>query len=161
MPVPPLISSLYLKADAGVLKTASLLTHPFLLLVRLYWGWQFFVTGKGKLTNLDATAEFFASLNLPLPKLQAILAGSTECFGGLLLLVGLFSRFISIPLMFTMVVAYLTAHLDVVQTIWSDSDSFVTAPPFLFLMASVVIFIFGPGAFSLDALIFRKHRASS
>ena len=37
----------------------SKLQSPFLLIIRLYWGWQFFLTGKGKLMNLDRTAGFF------------------------------------------------------------------------------------------------------
>lgn len=141
-------------------KIASFLPDPLLLAVRLYWGWQFFQTGKGKLGNLEGTTEFFTELGLPFAKLNAIMAGSTECFGGLLLLVGLFSRFVSVPLIATMVVAYLTAHLDVVKTIWSDSDSFVTAAPFLFLLASVIVFTFGPGKFSLDELLRRKKALS-
>lgn len=141
-------------------KIASFLPDPLLLAVRLYWGWQFFQTGKGKLGNLEGTTEFFTELGLPFAKLNAIMAGSTECFGGLLLLVGLFSRFVSVPLIATMVVAYLTAHLDVVKTIWSDSDSFVTAAPFLFLLASVIVFTFGPGKFSFDELLRRKKALS-
>ena len=66
----------------------SKLQSPFLLIMRLYWGWQFAVTGWGKLTHLDRTAGFFANLHIPMPKLNAMLAGSTECFGGLLLLLG-------------------------------------------------------------------------
>ncbi|CAN5875419.1 hypothetical protein BH11VER1_BH11VER1_32610 [soil metagenome] len=139
-------------------KVASYLPDPLLLVMRLYWGWQFFVTGKGKLLNLDQTAEFFATLNLPLPKLQALLAGSTECFGGVLLAIGLFSRLVSVPLMFTMIVAYLTAHLDVVKGIFEDSDSFVSAPPFLFLLTSVIVFTFGPGRFSVDGLLNKRNK---
>ncbi len=137
-------------------RVAGHLPDPLLLGIRLYWGWQFFNTGKGKLGNLEGTTEFFSELGLPFAKLNAIMAGSTECFGGLLLLVGLFSRVISVPLIGTMTVAYLTAHLDVVKTIWSDSDSFVTAAPFLFLLASVIIFTFGPGRFSVDEVLRRR-----
>jgi len=136
-------------------RTAGCLQDPLLLGIRLYWGWQFFQTGKGKLGNLEGTTAFFTELGLPFAKLNAIMAGSTECFGGLLLLVGLFSRVISVPLIATMTVAYLTAHLDVVKTIWSDSDSFVTAAPFLFLLASVIVFTFGPGKFSIDEVLRR------
>ncbi len=139
-------------------KTASYFSDPLLLVIRLYWGWQFFLTGKGKLLHLDQTAEFFASLNLPLPKLQALLAGSTECFGGLLLAIGLFSRLVSIPLIFTMIVAYLTAHLDTVKGIFDDSDAFVTATPFLFLLVSVTVFTFGPGRFSVDGLLNKRNK---
>jgi len=137
-------------------RAAGYLQDPLLLGIRLYWGWQFFNTGKGKLGNLEGTTEFFSELGLPFAKLNAIMAGSTECFGGLLLLIGLFSRVISVPLIATMTVAYLTAHLDVVKTIWSDSDSFVTAAPFLFLLASVIVFTFGPGKFSIDEVLRRR-----
>ena len=89
------------------------------------------------------------------------MAGCTECFGGLLLLLGLFSRVTCVPLIFTMLVAYGTAHLDVVKTIWSDADSFVSAPPFLFLLAAVIVFIFGPGKFSVDELLLRKKNLKS
>jgi len=128
----------------------------FLLSIRLYWGWQFFLTGKGKLFHLDDTASFFAELNLPLPKFQALLAGGVECFGGLLLLVGLASRMTALPLIFTMLVAYATAHREELSGLFTDSDTFVTAAPFLFLLASVTVFVFGPGRISLDHLLSGK-----
>lgn len=139
-------------------RTASYLADPFLLGIRLYWGWQFFQTGKGKLSDISAPTAFFNELGIPFPELNACMAGGTECFGGLLLLLGLFSRVTCVPLIFTMLVAYGTAHLDVVITIWSDTDSFVTAPPFLFLIASVVVFIFGPGKFSVDELLRQRKK---
>lgn len=121
-----------------------------LLLVRITMGWGFFLTGKGKLLNLDRTTRFFESLHLPLPHFQAILAGSTEMMGGLLLLAGLGTRFISIPLAFTMVVAYLTAHRD--EAFLSLSD-FTDQSPFPFLMAALVTMAFGAGSLSLDRLL--------
>ena len=141
------------KLYALYLTLLAKLQSPFLLIIRLYWGWQFLLTGKGKLMNLDRTAEFFAGLHIPLPKLNAVLAGSTECFGGLLLLLGLFSRVATIPLIFTMCIAYLTADAEKVKNIFNDPDAFVTAAPFLFLYATVIVWIFGPGVFSLDALV--------
>ena len=97
---------------------ASDLQSPLLLAVRLYWGWAFFQTGKGKLMNHAQVTEFFTSLNIPMPGLNAYMAGTAECFGGLLLLVGLASRLTAIPLIVTMIVAYLTADLDVVKNIF-------------------------------------------
>jgi putative oxidoreductase len=126
--------------------------------VRLYWGWQFFVTGKGKLSNLGQVAQFFESLGIPLPALNAFLAGTTECLGGLLLLVGFASRLTAIPLIFTMIVAYLTADLDAVKGIFIEPDKFLSADPFLFLLASLMVLIFGPGKFSVDALFGRLFR---
>ena len=127
-----------------------------LLVIRLYWGWGFFLTGKGKLMDLEKPTAYFQSLGIPLPHAQAILAGATECFGGLLLLAGLCSRLISIPLTILLTVAYLTADLDKVKMIFSDPDKFLTADEFLFLFAVVLVFIFGSGKISIDWLI--KHK---
>lgn len=135
----------------------SKLQSPFLLIIRLYWGWQFFLTGKGKLMHLDKTAGFFATLHIPMPKLNAVLAGSTECFGGLLLLVGLGSRIVTIPMIGTMIVAYLTADSDAVRNVFSKPDAFLSADEFLFLLGAVIVLIFGPGVFSLDAIIARMR----
>jgi putative oxidoreductase len=155
-----------MKIKAGYNKLESLLIsigtklQCFLLLaIRLFWGWQFFRTGKGKLMHLDRTAGFFESLNIPLPKVNAILAGTTEAAGGLLLLLGLGSRIVSVPLMFVMVIAYATADQEAVQAIFSDPDKFTSASPFLFLLAALIIFCFGPGKLSLDALLKRNGTA--
>ena len=128
-----------------------------LLAIRLYWGWSFFQTGKGKLLNLDRTAHYFAMLPYVslAPTLNAIMAGSTECFGGLLLLIGLCSRLVSLPLMFTLVVAYLTTETEALNAFFSNPDKFTGADPFLFLFAGLLIFVFGPGKFSVDGLIAR------
>jgi putative oxidoreductase len=134
-------------------QVASSLQSPLLLVVRLYWGWAFFQTGKGKLMNLDQTTEFFASLGIPLPGVNAVMAAATECIGGLLLLLGLASRPAATLLSFTMIVAYLTADLDAVKGIFSDPDVFLEAAPFQFLFASVLVLVFGPGFFSLDRWI--------
>jgi putative oxidoreductase len=131
----------------------NVLRSPLLLVVRVYWGWEFFLTGKGKLMNLSKPAEYFAGLGIPFPHFSAILAGCTECFGGVLLLLGLASRLITIPMMILLVVAYLTADVDAVRAIFSDPDKFLTAPEFQFLFAVVLVFVFGPGRFSLDALL--------
>ena len=149
------LRSLLAKFDSA----ASLLQSPLLLVIRLYWGWQFAQTGWGKLMNLDRTAGFFETLHLPLPKLNAIMAGSTECFGGVLLALGLFARPAALPLTFTMLVAYATADREALLGIFSAPDKFFAADPFLFLFAAVLVLAFGPGRFSLDALLFRKPAA--
>ncbi len=121
-----------------------------LLLIRLIWGWQFFQTGWGKLMNLDRTAGFFAELGIPFPELNAVLAGSAECFGGLFLLLGLLSRLAAIPLIFTMIIAYVTAEPEALRGLFTDPDPFFAAAPFQFLFASLLVLIFGPGQVSLD-----------
>jgi putative oxidoreductase len=138
---------------------ASWLQPVFLLIIRLYWGWQFFITGKGKLMDIPKVTGFFQSLGIPFPMVNAYLAGCTECFGGLLLLLGLGCRITPIPLIFTMIIAYITASPDAVKHIFSKPDDFVTADPFLFLLAAIIVFLFGPGPLSLDGIIGRVIKA--
>jgi putative oxidoreductase len=134
----------------------TLLQSLLLLVVRLYWGWEFFLTGKGKLMDLQKPTEYFQSLGIPLPQVSAVLAGTTECLGGLLLMVGLASRLIQVPLAFVLVVAYATADIDAVKAIFSDPDKFTGATEFLFLYTVILVLVFGPGKFSLDWLFLRK-----
>ncbi len=138
---------------------AAYLQSPLLLVIRLYWGVSFAQTGWGKLMNLDRTTEFFTSLNLPMPRLNAIAAGSTECLGGVLLALGLFARPAAVPLTFTMIVAYATADREALLGIFSAPDKFLGADPFLFLFASLLVLAFGPGKLSLDALLAKKTAA--
>lgn len=155
----PLLS-LASKAYAVLVRIASSLQSPLLLVVRLYWGWSFFQTGKGKLSDLSKVTAFFTSLGIPFPRFNAFLAGTTECIGGLLLVVGLASRVTAIPLIVTMLVAYITADSEALHSIFSDPDKFLGATPFLFLFASVLVLVFGPGAFSIDYLLGRKLASS-
>ncbi len=148
----PFITSAY----KLLITVGTALQSPFLLIIRLYWGWQFFLTGKGKLMNLDKTTEFFTSLNIPMPGLNAVVASTTEMVGGLLLLVGLASRLTSIPLICVMAVAYLTADWDSGKLLFSEPDKFFAAAPFLHLYACLLVLIFGPGKISIDYLLAKK-----
>jgi len=79
-------------------RISSSLQSPFLLAVRLYWGWQFMQTGWGKLTDIGKVVNFFTSLGIPAPTLNAYFIASLEFGGGLLLILGLGSRLIALPL---------------------------------------------------------------
>src|SRR5260370_37920006 len=70
----------------------SYLQSPFLLFVRLYWGWQLAQSGLGKLHHLSNVAEYFASLGLPMPAPMAAFIACVEVFGGIFLALGLVSR---------------------------------------------------------------------
>ena len=130
--------------------------QPVLLLaLRLYFGFGFIKAGLGKLQDVQTTAGFFADWGIPLPALNVYLAGTTECVCGLLLLLGVASRVVTIPLIGTMLVAYATAHTEVVHALWSNPNLFVKAPPFLYLLTAVIVLVFGPGVLSLDGLLGR------
>src|ERR1700760_3792464 len=138
------------RAYEPVFSGGVVLTSVFLLLLRLYFFWQLFLTGKGKLLNIGKVSEFFASLGIPLPTLNAYLIGSLECFGSLLLIVGLMSRPLSLLIVSSMVVAYFTADFEAISNMFSDPDKFVKADPFPFLVTAVIVLLFGPGKFSVD-----------
>ena len=135
------------------------LRSPLLLAGRLFIGWQLFLTGKGKLGNIGQFVDFLTSLHVPFPEANARFVASLECFGGLLLLVGLASRLISLPLVLNFVVAYVTADHDAVVNAFNDPDAFIAAAPFLYLVVTLAVLAFGPGIFSLDALIRRIRNA--
>lgn len=144
----------------GLLATAGrFLRCPVLLVIRLFWGWQFMQTGWGKLHNLDRTTNFFNSLGIPFPHLNAIVASTTELTCGALLALGLLTRFATVPLIFCMCVAYATAEKEALHAIFSNTDKFLAADPFLFLYAAVIIFVSGPGTFSVDTLLFKEKKA--
>ena len=134
---------------------ATSLQSLFLLFVRVYWGWQFWQTGWGKLHNLPHVVEFFTRLGIPAPALNAYFVSSLECFGGVLLAVGLGSRILAFMFTIDMIVAYVAGDRAALLSIFSKPDDFMAAAPFTFLMASLIILIFGPGRFALDYLIER------
>lgn len=156
------ISALVSRSYRVFVNIANHLQSPFLLLVRLYWGWQFAQAGWGKLHRLPKVTEFFASLGIPAPHLNAVFVSNLEVVGGALLAIGLGSRFISVLLAGDMLVAYLASDLDALKMIFSDPGKFYNADPYTFLFAALMVLIFGPGLISLDALIqkFRKGPAT-
>ncbi|MBB6145078.1 putative oxidoreductase [Silvibacterium bohemicum] len=139
---------------------ADFLQSPFLLLVRLYWGWQFAQTGWGKLHNIGRVKDLFVSLNIPAPAVMAPAISMLEFVGGILLIVGLGSRLISLLLAGNMFVAYVTADREALGSVFSDPGKFYIADPFTFLFASLIILVFGAGLFSLDALIARRNKTA-
>jgi putative oxidoreductase len=139
----------------------SLLQAPFLLAVRLYWGWQFAQTGWGKMHHIAKITDFFTSLNIPFPSFNAHLVAGLEFVGGLLLIIGLASRFTGLLLAGNMLVAYWTADREALASIFSDPGKFYVADPYTFLFASLIVLIFGAGFFSLDALITKRFKAGN
>src|SRR3974377_9844 len=136
-----------------LVRSSSSLQSPFLLAVRLYWGWQFMQTGWGKLTDINKVVGFFTDLGIPAPALNAWFISGLEFGGGLLLILGLGSRLIALPLAMDMIVAYIAADREALFSIISYPDKFTGAAPYAFLFASLIVLILGPGKASLDALL--------
>ena len=136
-------------------KIATSLQPYFLLFVRLYWGYQFATDGWGKLTHLARVTEYFGSLGLPAPGPTAMFVSVLELVGGILLAIGLGTRIIAFLLFCNMTVAYYTGDHDAFLGFFTHPDAFVSASPFSYWMASLIILVYGPGYLSLDALIER------
>lgn len=153
------LSELYLRITALAEKVFAPCGSLLLLVLRLVWGWHFLITGLGKLQNHGRVTDFFTSLGIPAPGLNAWFVGGLELVGGALLLLGLFSRPIALLLTGNMLVAYLTADRPALLGVFRDLDAFQKADPFMYLLVSALVLTLGPGAISLDALLRRPQRA--
>jgi putative oxidoreductase len=143
---------MFKKAWDILTRVSNYLSSYFILIIRLYWGGQFVITGLGKLLHLDKTSYYFQTLGIPFPYLNALMAGSTELIGGTLLLLGLFSRIAAIPLFFVLSIAYLTASREALTTLIFNQNPtlFFSDTAFLFMNAVLIVFFFGPGRISVD-----------
>jgi len=125
-----------------------------LLLARLVIAYGFYEPAMNKWKDIDSVAQWFGSMGIPLPTLNAYMAATTELLGVVLLTLGLFTRLISIPLMVVMLVAIVTVHL---AHGFSAGDNGFEIPLYYMLF----LFIFtahGAGKYSLDHLIFGKDK---
>lgn len=130
--------------------------RPFVLFaMRLFWGGMFFLTGIDKLSHIGPIIDYFQSLGIPFPTLQAYLVGCIETVGGACLFVGFASRLVCLPLMAVMIVALLTAHREAVSMILINPQEITMQTPFNFFLTALIIFVCGPGMISADALIKR------
>jgi len=131
----------------------SYLQSPFLLLVRLYWGWQLAQSGWGKLHHLSNVGEYFATLGLPMPTQMAVFISCVELFGGIFLALGLASRITGLVLTVNLAMAYAIGDREALLSFFSDPDKFVAAAPFAFLMVALIVLIFGAGRIAADTAI--------
>lgn len=108
------------------LKIAEPLDGIAPLLLRLILAPVMIQAGWTKLAGFDSTVRWFeGSLGLPLPELMVALVIGAEFFGGILLLVGLATRLVAIPLMVTMLVAAFSVHWENGWLAISDASSWL------------------------------------
>lgn len=99
------------------------------LLMRLYLAPVMMQAGWNKLQSFDSTVAWFGNadwgLGLPFPEVMVTLAAGTELIGGALLIIGLAVRWVSIPLMATMLVAAFSVHWGNGWLAIADSSSWL------------------------------------
>lgn len=123
------------------------------LLARLVVGYVFMLTGWAKLNNLPRMIELFTDWGIPFPHIMTPIASGIECFGGLFLMLGLFTRISGGALAVVMAVAIVSAKL-------SDIDSLETLLGFeesTYFAMFTWLAICGAGMASLDYLISQKN----
>lgn len=126
-----------------------------LLFIRMVLAYGFFGTAKMKWMDINAIAEWFESINIPLPTLNAYLAAGTESAGVILLFLGLGTRLITLPLMIVMVVAIFAVH-------WGngfEAGKNGIEIPLYYLVMLFTLFIIGPGKISIDQLLKGKKKS--
>ncbi|MDQ1097068.1 MULTISPECIES: HvfX family Cu-binding RiPP maturation protein [Chryseobacterium] len=129
-------------------------TKSFVLLfIRLILAYGFLNPAMMKLQDIDSIAEWFQSINIPMPVLSAYLATSTEVLGVILLTLGLFTRFIGIPLIITMIVAIFSVHLE---NGFEAGNNGIEIPLYYIVML-LVLLANGSGKISVDHLLEMKN----
>lgn len=122
------------------------------LLARIVAGYTFMLAGWGKLQNLPAITQNFMNWGIPFPHFMTVFVSSWECFGGLLIILGLFTRICGGALAVVMVVAVVSAKL-------ADIDSLETLLGFeeaAYFAIFTWLAIAGAGKASLDYWIERN-----
>jgi putative oxidoreductase len=122
------------------------------LLARVTVGWIFLWSGWGKLNDLPTVIENFVGWGIPFPNILAPFVSTIEFLGGLLLLLGLFTRLAAVPLIVVMIVAIFTAK-------WDEVDSLETLLGFdeaAYLALFLWLAVAGPGPMSIDGVLQRS-----
>jgi putative oxidoreductase len=138
-------------------KTADKVAFLGPTLARLTVGLVFIGTGWGKLHSIPDVTEFFTSLGIPFPGFHSRLVAGVEFFGGLLILAGLGTRLVALPMAFTMVIAILTAkRADI-----TGLTALVGFEEWSYLVFFLWLALAGAGKLSLDALIMKLRGKSA
>ncbi len=131
---------------------AEYLKSPSLLFARLAVAYGFYEPAMLKWSDIDATAQWFASMHYPFPLLNAYAAATTEITGVVLLTLGLCTRLIAIPLIVVMIVAIATVHLP--HGFCAGDNGFEI--PLYYMLFLLTFLSHGAGKISLDYLVCKK-----
>lgn len=127
-----------------------------LLIIRLVLGLTFAAHGTQKLFGwfgghgIEGTGGFFESIGINPGKRMAIMAGAGELVGGLLFALGFLTPLAAIIMGVTMLVAIVKVHLK--NGYWAGNNGYEYN--LLIIIVAVGVAFIGPGAYSIDALIF-------
>lgn len=124
------------------------------LLGRLSIGYVFLESGWGKIQHLPKIVEYFTELGIPFASAQAPFVAGVELVGGALLLAGWMTRFASIPLIGTMIVAIITAKREDITSL----SSLLGMSEFLMIVVMVFLVFDGAGKLSVDHFCCKRRQ---
>ena len=126
-----------------------------LLLGRVLASIAFVLGGWGKLMAAAATKTMLANRGLPMPEIAYLVTVAVELGGGLLFVLGAWTRPVALVLAVWCIATALIAHTDfaVMGQLISFTKNTGMAGGFLAFM------VVGAGAFSVDAALHRGRRA--
>ena len=122
-----------------------------LLLARFAVAYGFAMPALMKIDNFETTSQWFSDIGIPFATFMAYLVSAIEVTGIILLILGLFTRYISVLMMAIMLGAIFFVHM---QHGYSVANNGIEIPLYYFIFLSFFL-SFGPGKFSLDHYFFR------
>jgi putative oxidoreductase len=148
-------------ADLGI-RLAAALQFLAPLVTRITLGHAFFLTGRGKLANIEDFVGFMAARGIPFPEANAAFVARLEYYGGIALVLGLLTRLFAAGLASTMVVALIGERQQFLESWrWGGDVGPTDIPSFVFLVLLGWLALFGPGPLSLDKLVSRWLRVGA
>lgn len=123
-----------------------------LFLLRAILAYGFYGPAMMKWQSMPDVVQWFKDLNIPLPVFSAYLSASFEIIGVVLLILGLFTRWICVPLMIIMMVAITLVH-------WNngfDASNNGFEIPLYYLLMLFTLMSFGGGQWSADMLLMKR-----
>ncbi len=124
-------------------------------LSRLFCGVAFIVHGAPKVFNLEAASGFFESVGIP--SWLAIPVAGLEFFGGILLVVGFLTRWLSALFILEMIVAIAIVHLPNGWNVFEGGYEYNLA----LIVMLISIIVLGPGPFSIDGQLGKSRGAAN
>ncbi|NLR63368.1 DoxX family protein [Chitinophaga varians] len=142
-----------MRAYAAYARRLSALRDIPLLLLRLVLAYGYYHPARLKWQDIHGIGDWFGQLHIPAPYVSAYVVAITESAGVVLLTLGLWVRYITLPLMFSMVVAIITVH-------WANGfeagDNGFEIPLYYILMLFTLL-VYGSGRTGLDAFLERSR----
>ncbi len=136
----------------GFVLLTDRLKSLILIIVRFVLAFGFYQPAKNKWADIEGVGDWFYNLGIPAPYFQAYLIACIETLGIVFLALGFFVRIISIPLIFAMIVAIFTVHLE---NGFSAANNGIEIPLY-YIVLLLILMTRGAGKISADYFINKK-----